>query len=49
MTKLNIQAITSEYGCVVYATISVSNDYTMSEVVKAVKENGYRAFRIVEV
>lgn len=48
MTNLYIQAITSEYGSTVYATIKVSNDYTMSEVVKTVKENGYKAFRLVD-
>lgn len=48
MTNLNIQAITNEYGCVVYTTIKVSNDYTMNEVVRTVKENGYKAFRIID-
>lgn len=45
MTRLNIQAVT-EMGCTVYATITVSEDYTMNEVVKTVKENRYTAFRI---
>lgn len=48
MKNLTIQAITKEYGSVVYATIKVSTDYTMNEVVKTVKENGYRAFRLVD-
>lgn len=47
MTTLNIQAIT-DMGCTVYASIKVSEDYTMNEVVKAVKNRGFKAFRIVE-
>ena len=47
MTTLNIQAIT-DMGCAVYASIKVSEDYTMNEVVKAVKNRGFKAFRIVE-
>lgn len=45
---IEIQAITKEYGCVVYTTIKVSEDYTMNEVVKTVRENNYKAFRIVD-
>lgn len=48
MTELLIQAITKEYGCIVYATLILKEDYTMNEVVKTVRENGYKAFRIVE-
>lgn len=44
MTHIMIQAIT-EMGCVVYASIRVSEDYTMNEVVRKVKDNGYKAFR----
>ena len=44
---LKIQAIT-EMGCTVYATIRVSEDYTMSEVVREVKRNRYKMFRIVD-
>lgn len=47
MTRLEIQAVTKEYGCTVYATITVSEDYTMSEVVRAVKSKGFKAFRII--
>lgn len=46
MTTLNIQAIT-DMGCVVYGSIKVSEDYTMNEVVKAVKNRGFKAFRII--
>ena len=45
--KLTIQAIT-ESGCVVYASIKVSADYTMTEVVKAVRNSGYTAFRLID-
>lgn len=48
MRRLEIQAITGEYGCTVYTTIAVSEDFTMNEVVSAVRNNGYRAFRIVD-
>ena len=44
---LRIQAIT-EMGCTVYASIKVSEDYTMNEVVREVKRNGYKMFRLVE-
>jgi hypothetical protein len=47
MKTIMIQAIT-EMGAVVYTGIRVSEDYTMSEVVRTVKRNGYTAFRIVE-
>lgn len=43
---LNIQAIT-EMGSTVYASIKVSKDYTMNEVVKTVKSAGYKMFRLV--
>lgn len=45
MRTLEIQAIT-EMGCVVYASIKVSNDYTMNEVVRAVRGQRYKAFRL---
>ena len=44
---LNIQAIT-EGGSVVYSSITVSSDYTMTEVVKEIKRLGYTAFRLTE-
>ena len=46
MTTLNIQAIT-ELGCCVYATIKVSEDYTMNEVVIEVKRLRYTHFRLI--
>ena len=47
MKTLNIQAIT-ESGACVYASIKVSQDYTMNEVMRAVKNNGYAHFRLVD-
>lgn len=47
MKEIIIQAIT-EMGCCVYTEIKVSEDYTMNEVVKAVKDRGYKQFRLVE-
>lgn len=47
MTTLNIQAIT-EMGCCVYTSIKVSEDYTMSEVVREVKRLGYIKFRLID-
>ena len=44
---LDIQAIT-EMGCVVYASIDVSEDYTMNQVVREVKRVGYKSFRLVD-
>ena len=40
--KLSGQFIT-EMGCCVYATITVSEDYTMNQVVREVKRLGYKA------
>jgi len=47
MTTLNIQAVTN-MGCVVYAKIEVSEDYTMSEVVRTVKARGFTHFRLTD-
>lgn len=47
MTELNI-AVETETGCHIYTTITVSNDYTMNEVVKEVSERGYVRFRLVD-
>ena len=48
MKTLNIQAITEEYGCVVYTSITLPEDYTMNMVVNAVKNRHFKAFRIVD-
>ena len=47
MTVLMIQAIT-KMGCCVYASINVSEDYTMNEIVKEVKRLGYVKFRLID-
>lgn len=47
MTRLNIQAVT-EMGCTVYTSINVPEDYTMAQVVKAVKNSGYVMFRLLD-
>lgn len=46
MVKVNIQAITN-MGCCVYTTITLSEDYTMNQVIKEVKRLGYKSFRIL--
>lgn len=48
MTKLNVQAITKEYGCVVYTSITLPEDYTMNMVVNEIKRLGYKAFRLLD-
>lgn len=48
MTKLNIQAVTKEYGSVVYTSITIPEDYTMNMVVDEVKRLGYKAFRLID-
>lgn len=47
MTTLKIQAIT-ECGSCVYASIKVSEDYTMNEVVREIKRLGYISFRLTD-
>ena len=47
MTRLNIQTVT-EMGCTVYTSINVPEDYTMAQVVKAVKNSGYVMFRLLD-
>ena len=47
MTKLGVAVIT-EMGSSIYTTITVSEDYTMNEVVKENKRLGYVSFRLLE-
>ena len=47
MKTLKIQAIT-EMGCCVYASINVSEDYTMNEVIREVKRQRYAMFRLID-
>lgn len=46
MTKLAV-AVTTEMGCHIYTEITVSEDYTMNEVVREIKRLGYNSFRLV--
>lgn len=48
MTTLYMQVIFGEYDCSAYVTISVPEDYTMNQVVEAVRTNRYKKFRIVD-
>ena len=48
MEKIEIYALTSTYGCRVYTTIEIQEDYIMHQFVKAVKARGFRAFTILE-
>lgn len=45
--KLDVQVIT-EMGCCIYTQITVSENYTMNEVVREIKRLEYVAFRIIE-
>lgn len=47
MTKLNVQA-TTVTGATVYASIKVNDDYTMTELVRELKRQGYIEFRLVD-
>lgn len=47
MTNLKIAGIT-EMGSHIYTSITVSEDYTMNEVVREVKRLGYKSFRLVD-
>lgn len=47
MTDLNV-AVTTEMGSHIYTSIKVSEDYTMNEVVRTIKDLGYTSFRIVD-
>ena len=47
MKKVDIQAMTKEYGCVVYASITLPEDYTMNMVVNEVRRLGFSAFRLI--
>ena len=46
MKKVYFDGIT-EMGCVIKnAMVVVSEDYTMNQMVKAIKENGYKMFKL---
>jgi hypothetical protein len=47
MKQLEVQAMTKT-GIVAYTVIKVSDDYTMNEVVRKIKEQRYDYFRLVD-
>lgn len=47
MTTLQI-AVVTKMGSHIYTEITVSEDYTMNEVVREVKRLGYISFRLVD-
>lgn len=47
MKELEVQAMTKT-GIVAYTVIKVSDDYTMNEVVRKIKEQRYDYFRLVD-
>lgn len=49
MKKIYFNGETKEYGCYIQgASVTVSDDYTMSEVVRAIKNAGYKTFILIE-
>lgn len=48
MIEVYVQAVTKEYGCVVYTEVRVPEDYTMNEMVNELRREGFKQFRIVE-
>lgn len=48
MVELNLQVIFGEYDCVAYTSIKLPEDYTMNQVVQAVKDRDFKKFRIVD-
>ena len=47
MARLNI-AVMTRTGSHIYTTITVSEDYSMNEVVNEVKRLGYVSFRLID-
>lgn len=45
MRKVRFYGITKDYGCGVYASVILPEDYTMNQLVQAIKTAGYIAFR----
>ena len=47
MKKVYFDGITSEYGCYIQnACVEAPEDYTMNQLVSAIKDNGYQAFKL---
>ena len=47
MTRLEV-AVTTAMGSHIYTEIAVSEDYTMNEVVRTIRELGYISFRLTK-
>lgn len=47
MKKVYFDGITSEYSCYIQnACVILPEDYTMNQMVSAIKDNGYRKFKL---
>lgn len=46
MVKVYFNGITEMGCCITDAMVVVPEDYTMGEIVRAIKANGYRYFRL---
>lgn len=46
--ELNLQVIFGKYDCCAYTSITLPEDYTMNQVIQAVKDRNYKKFRIVD-
>lgn len=46
MKKVYFMGITNMGCCIMNACVTVSNDYTMTELVRAIKNADYKAFKL---
>lgn len=46
MTRIYFTGITEMGCCIKNAMVVVPEDYTMNQLVKAIKDNGYKAFML---
>ena len=47
MKKVYFDGITSEYGCYIQnACVFLPEDYTMNQLVSAIRANGYQKFKL---
>ncbi|MCM1387330.1 MAG: hypothetical protein NC231_08390 [Bacillus sp. (in: Bacteria)] len=42
MVEVNLQVIFGEYDCVAYTSIEMSEDYTMNQLIQAVRDRDYK-------
>lgn len=45
MINVNFAGITKEYGCCVYTSVKMPEEYTMNQLVEAIKFLGYSMFK----